>query len=495
MKGLYTVSFVVGLMNSPVIAQHAFRSTIELGTFGGSADQTPFWLRSNQFGIVPYKRPVATLRLATTIDYDSLRLFTHRLTYGGGLGVVENAGVQGGVLLAEAYFKAKLGVFEVYGGRRREFFGLADSILSTGSYAWSGNALPIPKVQLEIRSYTPIGFTNGFLAIKGSFAHGWLGGRYVQHTLLHQKSLYLRLGKPTSRLTAFIGLNHQVVWGGESQDLLKTGLIKNAQLPSSFKDYLSIVSGLRSSNTGLVDTVAYTDFDLTNRVGNHLGSVDLALELKTTPFTYYLYRENPYETGALFYGTSLADGLNGFRIRSKDPTAILQTIVVEYLNTANQGGSEFQINDPKHRGRVNYFNHSQYRDGWSYQGLGIGTPFISPALGPGGALPYGGFTDNNRVHVWHIGLSGTLVPLAHRWFSRPIGFQLKASFSHNLGTYNDPFSKPKNQFSGVMSLLVPLSVWQGLDLSASLGIDQGTLYANTTGFYFSIRKAWSATIH
>jgi hypothetical protein len=489
--------FLLGSLHSFYAqAQRQVTLQAEGGTFVPRSGQTPFWLKSNQYGIVPFRMPVATVRARMAIDYDSIRLFTRRLTVGGGLSIIGNAGERGGWLLPEAYLKARLGVIEFYVGRRRELFGFADSTLSTGSYAWSGNALPVPKVQVEIRSFTPLGFTKGFVSVKGSFAHGWLGGQYVQHTLLHQKSFYLRLGKPRSRLKMYGGLNHQVVWGGQSRDLLKTGigLTKGTQLPSSFRDYISLVSGLRSVNSGVIDSSAYSDFDLTNRVGNHLGSVDIALELTTHRFSYYLYRENPYETGALFYGTSLADGLNGLRIRSADPKAIIQQVLIEYLYTANQGGPEFVITDPKRRGRVDYFNHAQYRDGWSYQGQGLGTPFISPSFGANGDLPYGGFTRNNRVEVWHLGIAGNLFRAFASWLLGPVTYQSKLSYSRNLGTYLVPFPHPLYQFSGIVRLLVPLSILQGITVTSSFSIDQGGLYPNTMGFYFGIRKDWSPII-
>ena len=475
-------------------AQRPLQASVEAGTFGTSSGWTPFWLRSNQYGIVPTLAPTATLRASVLVNYDSLRLATHRLTVGGGLAGVANAGASSGLLVLEAYGNVRLGIMEFYVGRRREYLGLADSTLSTGSYAWSGNALPVPKVQLEVRSFTPLHFTKDFVAFKGSFAHGWLGGQYVQHVLLHQKSLYVRLGKPKSRLKGYLGLNHQVMWGGRSEELLKTGLVRSTELPASLRDYLSLVSGLRASETGITNPTTYTDFDLTNRVGNHLGSVDLALEVATDRFTYYLYRQNPYETGALFYGTSLADGLNGLRIRSTNPRAFIRQVLFEYLNTVNQGGSEFVIDDPKRRGRVDYFNHSQYRGGWSYQGEALGTPFIPPAVGPNGEFPYGTFTNNNRVRVWHVGIAGNLFSRPQSWLAGPVTFQSKLSYSQNLGTYNTPFARPVQQFSGLATVLVPFSWLRGLQLTSSVGVDRGGLYPATAGFYVGLRKDWSSVI-
>ncbi len=477
--------------------QRPLQVMAEVGQYISSGTQTPFWLRTNQHGIVPLLSPNSTFRVGASVDYDSLRLSLRRVSLGGGMQVVGNSALSvlnNQVIVPEAYVKARWRVFELYAGRRREVIGLLDTTLSSGSYAWSGNALPVPKIQLEIRDYAPIGFTKGWIAMKGSYAHGWLGGRYVLHTMLHSKSLYARLGKPEHRFHAYGGINHQVVWGGYSKVLVGSGLVTSPYLPSSPRDYFSLITGLRSVNTGVIDQTLYTDFDLTNRVGNHLGSVDFAFEYTGKTHSFYLYRQNPYETGALFYGVSLADGLNGLRIRSNNSKAIVRQVLIEFLNTANQGGPEFVIDDPQRRGKVDYFNHAQFRDGWSYRAQSIGTPFINPALGPNGEVPFGGFTANNRVQVLHLGVAG-VVPLdGIALFDGPITYETKLSYSRNLGTYNVPYKTARHQFSGIATIAVPLSVLGGLQVTGSLALDSGTLYPSAVGAYIGIRKDLSRMI-
>ena len=469
----------------------------EVGQYVSSGTQTPFWLRTNQHGIVPLSSPNSTFRAGASLDYDSLRLSLRRVSLGGGLLVVGNSALSvlnNQVIVPEAYVKARWRVLELSAGRRREVIGLLDTTLSSGSYAWSGNALPVPKIQLEIRDYTPIGFTKGWIALKGSYAHGWLGGRYVQHTMLHSKSLYARLGKSKHRFHAYGGINHQVVWGGYSNELTSSGLVTSPYLPSSPRDYFSLITGLRSVNTGVIDQTIYTDFDLTNRVGNHLGSVDLALEYIGKTHSFYLYRQNPYETGALFYGVSLADGLNGLRIRSNNSRAIVRQVLIEFLNTANQGGPEFVIDDPQRRGKVDYFNHAQFRDGWSYRAQTIGTPFINPALGPNGEVPFGGFTANNRVQVFHLGIAGGVPLDGIAFFNGPITYETKLSYSRNFGTYNAPYAVARYQFSGIATVAVPLSILGGLQVTGSLALDSGTLYPAAKGAYIGVRKELSRRV-
>ena len=110
----------------------------------------------------------------------------------------------------------------------------------------------------------------------------------------------------------------------------------------------------------------------------------------------------------------------------------------------------------------------------------MGTPFITPSADSRRELPQYGFSNNNRVSVMHLGLSGQ----AYDW----LRFQLKASYSQNLGTYEVPFARSVQQFSSVLNLSAPLSRQRGLTASAAFAIDLGDLYARNTGVYVGIRK-------
>ncbi|GAB3547712.1 hypothetical protein GCM10027577_22960 [Spirosoma fluminis] len=458
-------------------------------------------MRANQYGIVSYQSPASTIRVGISSDYDTTYTATRlqsrrKFDIGYGINVVANFAAnplsyEKAVLLPEAYVKSRYGIFEVYAGRRRERFGLADSTLSSGSYAWSGNAMPIPKIQVSIPTFTPIGFTKGWVAIQGTYAHGFLSANgFIRNTMLHQKSLYFRLGREKDVLRVYGGFNHQVIWGGRTDKLKGTGLVPDdGRLPSSLLDYYYVVIGDRFSRA---DSSVYTNFEITNRVGNHLGSIDVGAEIDLVRHTIFIYRQNIYEDGSLFSLINIADGLNGIRIRRNNPKAIIRDILVEFLNTTSQGGPEFIIDDPKRRGKDNYFNHQQYRDGWAYRQHTIGTPFVPPALGPNNEYPSGTFTLNNRVRVLHIGIAGNL-PILISLLDSPIAYQAKLSFSQNLGTYDVPYSSTRNQFSGYLGVMVPLQLLGGLELSARVAADAGTLYKQGVGAYFSIRKTWKST--
>lgn len=488
----YLLIFSVGLLvvsvcaGQPIKPLH-YRS--EAGSYGPASGQTPFWLRANQYGIVPKENTFLTLRQALRVDYhdapktplDSLRAANRRVDWGWGAEAVLNVGNTTKLLVPEAYVKVLFAnSVEVWVGRRREVIGLADSPLSSGSYAWSGNALPMLKVQVAVPDYLP---RNGLFGFKGFYAHGWFEeDRFIKNIMLHQKALYGRFGKPGWKLKLYAGLNHQVMWGGNTERL-PGGVIKNNQLPNQFSDYIDVVTASTLGNRTNVDTNRISSFDRENRIGNHLGSVDVGFEYTARTFSVYAYRQSIYEDGSLFYLTNIQDGLNGLRIHNRKPTVAqrfqMQDILLEYLYTESQGGNLF-LEDAQHRGRDNYFNHSQYQDGWSRYGLTLGTPFISPSADSRAGLPKYGFTNNNRVAVMHLGLSGQ-VP-------NGFGVQIKASYSENLGTYEVPFSRPVRQFSGVLSVSTPLRMLGGLTAHASVATDMGDLYERNTGFYVGIRK-------
>jgi len=494
MRALLLLAFSPLLVfGQPVIEVKPVKFFTEVGTAIGTSTRTPFWLRANQYGIVPSTLPYGTFRTGAQMDYRSRPLSTPikpRLkdTFGWGYGaeVVVNSGpTNTRIVLPEAYVKGRLGPFELMAGRRREVIGLADSTIGSGSYVWSGNALPLPKIQVSIPEYTPIGFTKGILAIRGQFAHGWFeSAGFVQHSLLHQKSLYGRLGKPTWPVRFYAGINHQAQWGGTTRQDLPELFVKNGVFPSRLKDYMYVVTGQSLGYFSLVDTTYYSKFDRENRIGNHMGTIDLGMEIGNRRYSVFLYRQSIYEDGSLFYLINIQDGLNGIRFRNLRPSSSvfqIRDVVVEYLHTMSQGGGTFQ-DLAKMRGKDNYFNHGQYRDGWSYYGRTLGTPFIPPASDTRPNLPPYGFTNNNRVRALHLGVSGGM----------PGGgsFALKASVSDNFGTYDNPFPPNTRQLSSALTVSQPISYRRDWIATATIAHDQGDLYPQSTAIYAGVRKTW-----
>lgn len=491
---------------------------VEIGALLSTSGDTPFWLRTNQYGIVPLSAqffsvrtrigsskvgilnksliPDTTSRPAEPIQ---LTLGDRRVIINYGLEAVVNAGKANQFLLPEIFISVKLKAIELYAGRRREITGLVDTTLTSGAYSWSGNALPMTKIQISTPQYVPI-LGKGLLSIKGGYAHGWFGEQfYTKGVLLHQKWLYGRVGKPTWKIKFYGGFNHQVQWGGRVniKNLNSLYTVVDNKMPGTFRDYLNAVTGVSLNSENVPSPIVtgnLTEFDLTNRVGNHLGSVDLAGEVKFSKFSVLLYRQSVFDDGSLFFLNNISDGLSGISIKNiaMSGRVKIRHITFELLNTQSQGGNlgPDQTLSPL-RGQDNYFNNGQFLDGWSYKDNTLGTPFITPT---GSVLPtlpkyiadnladqpVTIFSNNNRAKVFYCSFIGSI---------NNTQFKFRASTSQNLGTYYFPFDRPVRQNSISISTLSKLPN-KDLLLIFDVGIDSKGLYRGGAGTYIGLKKQW-----
>jgi len=462
------------------LSKHTAESQISLNGFGTNA-QMPFWLRANQYTTTP-----ETSGGSLVLGRKSVMSLKSAWRVGYGANVVVNlTSSKNQLILPELYGNVKYKKWEFYAGRKKETFGFADTTLGTGPYSWSGNALPMPKVQLSISEYLPLKFTKNRIAIKGTFAHGWFGsGDYAHGYMLHQKSFYARWGSPKSMIKLYGGFTHNVQWAGKTRDSLTTVL--NQTLPSSFRDYIYVVTG----SGGLLGKGGGTNaFDSTNRVGNHLGTIDIGIVLELKKLELTIYRQNIFEDGSLYYLNSIKDGLNGIVLRNLFPQRVkgklsLERVVVEFLYTMSQGGPIFGPTNFT-RGNDNYFNHQQYYDGWSYQRRIIGTPFIVNQADTKVKDPYNSYevANNNRVRVYHLGFQG--------YIGQNIQYLSKLSLSHNYGTYNLPYANAVKQISGLFQLSGQIDALNGLMWNIALAIDKGGLYQDSIGGRIGIAKVWN----
>jgi hypothetical protein len=456
-----------------------------------SPHKMPFWLRANQFGSIPLDNASLSLLGSARKDYDTnkTRIFDWGASFEGRM----NIGNDINFILVEGYGKMRLGIFELKAGRCKEVTGLCDTSLSSGSWSFSGNALGVPKVQIAIPDFYSIPWFGRIFAFKGQYAHGWLGdapmwgwqhmqGDTVQiSTYLHHLSLFGRFGKPSWKFKLYGGINHQVVWGNE-QDYYD----EDFKL-SAFGTYLYVITGKKYSNGRIQDT----------RLGNHMGSVDIGFEYEFKKVKLLIYRQNLYETGALYQLANIQDGLNGLSFENKsnsNNTFKWKKILFELLYTKNQAGEPWSRPTASHY--EGYYNHGEYIQGWSYRGIGLGSPFITPRAYVREGLPAWPtqYFINNRVRVFHLGLEGTIV----KW-----DYLLKASFSNNYGTYattdeeqttdiDNPGSLGvfgrQDQFSAYIDCGRPLQ--KGFYIGGTVAFDIGELYYNSFGVLMRVSKTF-----
>ena len=463
---------------------------VELAALGASGNRTPFWLRANQYGIVPGTGPAGLLRIGTTGRFGRTVAHPNRsISYG--VEVVGVAGRQSAVLLPQAYVSLDRGWFSLWAGRKKEIIGIGDSTLSSGFYSWSGNALPITKIQIGTNGFAPVGFTNGLIAINAFFAHGWFPNTdSIQGAYLHQKALYIRIGRPDGRIRLTGGVLHNAQWGGRS-GFVPVAWAKNGRMPDSFSDYLYV---LTAREGGKSDSPNLTEFDRVNRIGNHLGSIDFGVETNLGRWQAMGYYQHPFEDKSGVVFVNMPDGLYGLRLQrpsspgpsSPDGGFRVDHILLEYLNTMSQSGSQTHTGS-RYDGKDDYFNNYQYLDGWAQSRNVIGTPFLSRRADIRPDLPYGPekriwAIANNQVELYHLGLAGT-VGRSNRW-------QVKLSASQNHGAPRLPFRESVAQFSGVASVTWPLHWLGGSELRTAIALDNGQLYSHAAGGWLSLRKTW-----
>lgn len=477
--------------------------SLEAGVLGSTSSDTPYWLQTNRFGVIPKSAPAGLLFASAESPYRrSKHTFRTRIDWGYGAQVVGQGLLNGAseVILAEGYLKARWGQFELWGGRRRQIVGFADSPLSSGSFIWSGNALPLPQVQLAVPEYAPIGFTKGWLALKGFFAHGWFGkGPYVQGSFLHQKAIFIRVGPPQGRLRFYGAFTHAAQWAGYAPFLAGDPTVTfGGQIANSFVAYMNVVVPLKTD--ALKDLDKFTTFDQ-NRVGDHRGSAEGMIEYRFSGGTLTHYQQHFYDLGRKLYNLrNIEDGLYGLRFTNNKPKQFIDDIVVELFNSGNQGVLQFG----KSLGGEweNYFNNYQYPEGWSYRGRTLGTPFISQTADVRSDLPAAQFRgigsdgqvvtglygiNNNRVWALHTGIGGSL---GSRW-----GYMTKLTYSKNYGLFRYHFPPNTNQFSGLLSITRTIAGQSGSTLILSVAHDQGTLFRSPrqTGAYLGWRKTWTSS--
>lgn len=481
---IFLIKPSIGFSQFETINAHRLRDSsyayIDVVGMGSSQSRMPFWVQANQFGIVPNKSGLGSIRGGIQKFWDISGTPNKSSNWKAGFGIegVGNFVDTTKFLLPQAHATLKFKNWELSVGRRKQWVGLADSTMGSGSYSWSGNTMPIPRIVIGTTKFVNVPFTKGWLSFNAFYSDGLFEkNRPVTTNLkLHQKALYLRIGRENSRLKLYGGANHEAQWGGGSPYFTND----TNRLPDGFKNYLNVVKAtLGASGKDM------TVMDSTSRIGNHLGSIDFAMEIESYATSLFFYKQFIFEDGSLFYFKALQDGLYGMRIRRKNSYGANFEItegVFEVLYTKDQGGSEFIIGNNQKRGQDNYFNNQQIRDGWSYYRRTIGTPFIPPTYETAWKYPRyaDNHTSNNRVVVLHAGLKGTLFQTV-QWYT-------KLSFSNNYGTWVMPFAENAKQFSGIIALQSYVDVLGGATVRASLAADVGDLYKKTYGFTVGLRK-------
>jgi hypothetical protein len=421
-------SLLLLLVAGALPAQDTVRYELGTQAVGASQQYLPHYSTANRFGVFDDTDRIGGLLRA---QVSASHAFTDHWSIVGRLDAIAKQSSQLRELwLQQGYLAIRYRAFELSGGRVEETTGSQPVSLSSGSLGVSGNTRPIPRIKLALAEYTNVPFTRGFLQVKGSYVHGWLGPeRHVANAYLHEKSAYGKLGGKLP-VNLYGGFTHFVIWGGTTAGV---------EILNTFEDYWRVVTGGGAADNALVPGEAV------NAAGDHLGVYDLGTEITLKNFRIQIYQQTPFEDAS---GNNPFNGdrLLGVSLRSRDERSLVAGVLYEFLHTTHQSGpgrpdpsgdALWEDGDRGHPygGRDNYYNNYLYKTGWTYQDRIIGTPlFFTKSRAkryiPGFVDPdEGGFNFNvvnNRIIAHHLGVEG-YVKTAH--------YKLLGTFTTNYGTY------------------------------------------------------------
>lgn len=480
----FSFKYIVTFLAVAVISSSAFPQWLkkpdyylETGASFSAGKQTPFWLLSNQYGLLTpnkfngwIKAGIHTGLSEKKIDYDYK------------LELVNRYSNKNEFYIHQAYVRLKIYFLHIQAGSMEEKFGNQDSSLSSGSLLWSGNARPMPKISIQVPNYTLIPYTFGLLEFKGGISHGWFGDEpFVNNVWLHHKYLYFQLGGKLP-VNIHYGFHHYAQWAGKTED--------GEQLPNTWDDFVKVFFAQGGG-------VGSPESDSLNALGNHLGSRNFGVDVDLNMVKMGLYWQTIFEDGSGKAYRNIKDGLWGFYLHTKDKNKLISGFVYEFINTTDQSGPAHEVwtldgveytypipggvySQPG--GNDNYFNNGIYHFGWTYKDMTIGTPFITSPIIPIEGKAYSEYIRNNKVTGHHFGIEGIIKDISYKVFY---------TYYLNFGTNSSPFNPNRPQNSILLQTYISNKLPWGLDLGLKGGIDIGSMYGNNLGIQFSLIKKGS----
>ena len=432
---------------------------------GSPSGALPFWLYANQYGTVAPRSANAGLRL------QAHRPFTRDtgFDYAVGAELLGRLSDPSTAYVHELYGRLRYGSLQLTAGRREQVIGRIDTSLSLGGTTWSANATPPPKVSLSSDGYLSVPGTDGFLAVEGYLAHGWLeSDRFVRDALIHEKYVYLRLRLPALPVTAHAGITHHAMWGGTHP--------QRGALPDGIEDWAFVAIG-RSKRTD--DGVRRTNV-------NQLASYDFSLESTVRGVRGRVYRQFYHEDLPSLWFRNPWDGLWGLSLRRPDRDKLVTGLLWEHLRMTRHNA---KFSEGEERGSDKYYHHSVYRGGWTYQGRTLGVPLITtPATTPGIDDRIPGIA-NSIVVAHHLGLEGHL--------TTDLSYTLLGTYSRNYGAQGvcasvectsrvDRRTDRRDQYSVRIALHGPLLKEYNLWFRTAAAFDVGSFYDDRTGLFVQL---------
>ncbi|MDR3137442.1 MAG: capsule assembly Wzi family protein [Tannerellaceae bacterium] len=377
---------------------------------------------------------------------------------------------EGKAHIQQAYGGIRYKGWELIMGAKERYISLWDKNLSSGDMIQSGNARPLPELNLAVPQFVGLPWAGKWVQWKGEFSVGWAVDKnylasstgekayYVKNVYRHNKTLFLRLSDSRRNvpLYATVGFRHTAQWGGESTNPA------HGKLPQSFTDFLRVITA-RPGGANALET------ERVNVLGSHHIAYDMQLGYDKNDWAVQLYYQHIAADNS---GAEFSNGIDGlWGIRGDLPFNWLQKVVIEYVTTRHQSGPFHYIwfDHEKYAARGggadNYYNNEVYVNGHAYFGRTEGSPLLpSPEYNNNGRQ---GFL-NNRILDWHIGMEGQP--------SAVLSYRLLCTLMNGWGTHSAPFLQKKTGLSFLAETTYSLPYHPSLTFVAAVAGDTGDVF-------------------
>ncbi len=292
-------------------------------TVSGSTNKelNPLWLYSNQWGrYTQYDQCEGTLGF----DFRTrlLNASSGKINVELGVGADANSDISESYI-HNAYLSANLYMFTFDVGMRPYTPVAIDDEMTTGSWLFSSNARPQPRVGLGIYDWWSIPYTRDWLQIRGACYVGRLWNedneKFTQDVFTHDKCAYGRLGGWIAK--PYLGMVHSALMGG-----VRNG----SEIPIDF-----IATILAKNSDKFAGTYRG---EATNAAGAHQGMWDMGIDIDLPFGSFKIYFQRLFcDNGARRLLTPRnKDNILGIYASLKNKW--LQRIDLEWFNTEWQGG-------------------------------------------------------------------------------------------------------------------------------------------------------------
>jgi len=456
-KSLLVLSLIA--ITSLVSGQKKVKYEVGASSSFGTKEEVPFWLHSNKRGLVPDKSYLmGDFAVGTDFNKDSKMAFDLMWK----ASAVAYTGHKSKLILDDLYLSMKWNIFQFSLGQKADNIAFNGLSSTNGNLLYSNNARSYPKYEISVPEWTDIPLLEGIVSFKGLLSDGvTTDNRYIDHALIHHKNLFVRLFKD-KKFSISGGIDHVAMWAGTHP--------VHGNISVSADKYFKVFTGT-GDKEGTFGNDSY-------RLGNHIGSYHFDAYYNTDNFSLQAYYRSIFEDGSGRKSENAPDGLYGLSFKNKKgKQPFIQSALIELYHTTDQAGSRKGIIDGvKYRGRDSYFNHSEYKYGWTHFGRTIGSPLFTNGEQDGHAV-----VANNRFKAIHMGVQG---------FIGSIPYKTYLTFSNNYGTFDNPFNPNNsglNQFSGLVEVTIP---GQNLPFKINLAcaVDRGDLLKDNVGIYIRLSK-------